>query len=316
MNHRVLSRLLLCGLLATGLPALAATAAPAAEKAIEFHVLPLPNSQQQLDQQMRIEMRMKITPKADATDAEREKIATTMAAMPSPMVMSTRSSQRITTSTADKQGRIKVSSEIQMGATEIQAGEKGEIRRMPAQVGKMGFSAVLNNGRYEQIQFGPEMSKALPPEQAEALFSKLFNAMGQLEGAKLKVGEFIDVPFPLDLPIPGAPANAMNGKVFGRYTLTKVDKGVAEFDVQMQVNMQFEAPAAAASAASAPVMPGFTSQGSGGGKFKLRLADRLQLSSAMDLDMQMQVRMPDGNLMDMSMKMDMQVQGRSLAKAR
>ena len=281
-----------------------------------------PNTHQQLDTKMRIEMRMNVQPKADSSEAEREKLAATMGKLPSPILMNSKFTQRIDTSAADKQGLIKVQSEVMMGMTEMQLGAGGPVQTVPSPLGNMRFSAVLNKGRFEQVQFSEAMAKTVPGINAETVFAKMFNAMAPLEGAMLKPGESIELPFQMEMPLPGVDASALNNKTVARYTLRKVEKGVAEFDVSAELDMKVDgmlpAPAPAASAASepqaAPVPFKLKANGSGKGQVRLRLADRLMLMSTMDFSAQMEMPMPDGNLMQMQMRMLMDLKGQTVKK--
>ncbi len=318
MSTKSMRRMISAAFLSLCLPLTAA--AQTAAKGIEFHVLPLANTHQQLDTQMRMEMRMKVLPKPDISDAEREKLAATIGKMPSPIVMNSKLTQRIDTSAADKQGLIKVQSEALMGMMEMQLGAGGPVQTVPNPLGDMRFSAVLNKGRYEDVKFSEAMGKALPGMDANALFAKMFNAMAPLEGAVLKPGETIELPFQMDMPLPGVDASALSNKTVARYTLRKVEKGVADFDVSATLDMKLDAtmPAPAASAASepqaAPAPFKLTAKGQGKGLLRMRLADRLMLLNTLDFNAEMEMPMPDGNLMQMQMRMVVDLKGKTVKK--
>lgn len=296
------------GLLALGSALFGAGAQAQAQagKAYELYVTPLPNTHQQLDSRMSMELQMDLQPRPDLSEDERAQFDAKAAAMKGPMTVTMTMRQTIDTGAMDKQGRVPMKSEMLPGTMEMRNAEGALLPAGPARPA-MRFSAVLNKGRYESIAMEGEAFKALPADFQEKTFRQMFDALARLEGAKLRVGESIDVPLTMSLPVPAQQAASLDGKLNARYTLRRVEKGVAEFDVGVQLDMAI-APDAAASA-TAPKSAGMQIRADGTGQMQLRLADRLPLRNTMDMNMLADLQMADGTAMKMRMKMSSDMTG-------
>jgi hypothetical protein len=160
-------------------------------------------------------------------------------------------------------------------------------------------------------------------EQIKPMMNTLMNqvlGMAQaMRGKYLVVGESFDMPLDAALPMPGPGPNGGQLKGQIRYTLTRLDKGIAYFDAAMTLDMNASvtppagasAPQASASApAAGPV--NMTAQGGGQGKFSMRLADRLALTSDMAMKTQMTINVPNGDVVRMDMDLTMKGRGESL----
>ncbi len=120
------------------------------------------------------------------------------------------------------------------------------------------------------------------------------------------------MPLVAALPMPGPGPNGGQLKGQLRYTLTRLDKGIAYFDVGMTLDMNAAVtpPAGASAPAAGPV--NMTAQGGGQGKFSMRLADRLALTSDMSMQTKMTINVPNGDVVRMDMDMTMKGRGESL----
>jgi hypothetical protein len=317
---------------------LAAQAAPKAPVAVSFDTTPRAGQHQRqlIDLQAVMKMRMEAGP--DATDEQRAKIADAAAKMSQmgAMKMAMQMQQEMQVYQADADGWLPLTMSMEVKDGKLDVG---------------GNSVPLPNNRAMNVSFGARFNpkdfafevkklEGMPAEQSAAMITQgtsmiseslqLYKALSQ---RPLKVGESVEVPMTmaLPMPLPGG-AGGMQGVV--RYTLTRVDKGVAYFDLDMDMKMNMTVPLpsqpvaanAAASAASvdsassaapAAVPPQtlhMVITGNGKGTSSLRLADRLQLASRLAMDMKMTMNGPDNGRMLMDMDMNVQTKGESLAK--
>lgn len=307
---------------------LAAQAAPAA---VSFDTTPRAgqHQRQQIDMQAVMKMRLEAGP--DATDEQRAKIARAADNMGQmgPMKMAMQMQQTLKVDAADAAGWLPMTVAVVHKGGTMEVG--GKSMPLPAnKAGDMSFSARFNPQDFgievQQFEGGsPELNAAMG-QQTRAMIGEALQLYKALSQRPLKVGESVDVPFNMALPMP-MPGGAGNMQSTVRYTLVRVAQGVAHFDlamdIKMDINTPLPRPAAAASAASAggadaasapPQMMRMVVSGSGKGSSSLRLADRLQLASRLTMNMKMTMDGPDNGRMFMDMDMDMQSKGESLAK--
>jgi len=278
-------------------------------------------------------MKMQLEAAPEATDEQRAKIAQTAERMSQTgaMKMTMQIQQTLKVDAADAEGWLPLT--LAMGSKGGQVEVGGKILPLPSNKAlDMRFEA-----RFNPKDFAIEVKKFDGPssEINEVMLQKggaMINEALQLSKAlaqhPLKVGESVDVPLAVNLPMPlPGGAGAMQGTV--HYKLVRVDKGVAYFDLAMDMKMTADVPlpakpdaaASAASAASAPDAPAAVPQslhmavnGSGKGTSSLRLADNLQLASRLAMAMQMTMDVPDNTRMLMDMDMTVLSKGESLAK--
>ncbi|ANH68892.1 hypothetical protein [Mitsuaria sp. 7] len=288
----------------------AAVAVPAAmaQDSVKLNMVPLPSTRQQVDIAMDMKMNMSMQLPPNATEQQQAQMAQMKATMPITMKMGMRQDLSTTAKAAD--GAYTLNAEITPLKSEMRDGT-GQTRPVPPQ-GTMRFSAQLKDDQFEKIDLqlsNAGQAQALSKEVQEKIFNQSFDWMRKFNGKSLKVGETIEMPIDMNLPMTGA----KTGKLLGRYTLTSVNKGIASFDVDVRMDMSFAAPAQPASGASAPAGPveGVMS-GSGRGKMDLRLADRLMVRSTMAMTMGVDMAGPQGNKMRMDMEMAMTSTGKAL----
>jgi hypothetical protein len=288
----------------------AAVAVPAAmaQDSVKLNMVPLPSTRQQVDIAMDMKMNMSMQLPPNATEQQQAQMAQMKASMPITMKMGMRQDLSTTAKAAD--GAYTLNAEITPLKSEMRDGT-GQTRPVPPQ-GPMRFSAQLKDDQFEKIDLqlsNAGQAQALSKEVQEKIFNQSFDWMRKFNGKSLKVGETIEMPIDMNLPMTGA----KTGKLLGRYTLTSVNKGIASFDVDVRMDMSFAAPAQPASGASSPAGPveGVMS-GSGRGKMDLRLADRLMVRSTMAMKMGVDMAGPQGNKMRMDMEMAMTSTGKAL----
>lgn len=288
----------------------AAVAVPAAmaQDSVKLNMVPLPSSRQQVDIAMDMKMNMSMQLPPNATEQQRAQMAQMKASMPITMKMGMR--QDLSTTAKGADGAYTLNAEVTTLQSEMRDGT-GQARPMPPQ-GPMRFSAQLKDDQFEKIDLqlsNAGQAQALSKEMQEKIFNQSFDWMRKFNGKSLKVGETLEMPIDMNLPM----ASSKAGKLLGRYTLTSVNKGIASFDVDVRMDMSFAAPAPAASGASAPAGPVEGAMtGSGRGKMDLRLADRLMVRSTMAMTMGVDMAGPQGNKMRMDMEMSMTGTGKAL----
>lgn len=289
----------------------AAVAVPAAmaQESVKLNMVPLPSSRQQIDIGMDMKMNMSMDLPPNATEQQRTQMAQMKASMPIVMKMAMRQELSTTAKAAD--GAYTLNAEVATLKSEMRDGT-GQTRPLPQQ-GPIRFSARLKDEQFEKIDLelsGNAQAQALGKEMQEKIFNQSFDWMRKFNGKSLKVGETLEMPIDMNLPMGEAKA----GKLLGKYTLTSVNKGVASFDVDVRMDMNFAAPAKPASGASSPAAGPVEGAmaGSGKGKMDLRLADRLMVRSTMAMTMGVDMAGPQGNKMRMDMEMSMTATGKAL----
>lgn len=308
---------------------LAAQAAPAPAATVTFDTTPRAGQHQRQQIDMRAVMKMRVEAGPDATEDQRAKIGLADAniSQMGPMKMAMQMQHTLKVDPADADGWLPLTVSVAAKGGQVEMG--GKTMPLPSnKATDVSFVARFNpkDFAFEVKKFeggSPELGEAMLKQGSHTIGEalQLFKALSQ---KPLKIGESVDVPLTmaLPMPLPGG-AGAMQGNV--RYTLARVDKGVAYFDLGMDLKMDVNAPlprpASAASAASAPEaadasppMLNMAITGSGKGSSALRLADRLPLSSQLTMAMKMTMNGPDNGRMFMDIDMDMQSKGESLAK--
>lgn len=299
-----------------------AQAATQSPQVITFDTTPRAGQHQRqvIDMQMTMQSRLEAGPAA--TDEQRAKIAQAAENMArnGPVKINMKMAQTTQVGQPDAEGwlPLTVSSAAQGG--QIEAG--GRTMPMPPQAnGNMSFTARFNPKDFSfdlQQSQGTEINE-LMRTQGQAMVNEALQVAKALGQRSMKPGDSVEVPMnmALPVPIPGG-AGKMDAKL--RYTLNRVDRGVAHFDLSMTMQMALDAPlpAPAASEASAtPATPQTLNMqltGSGTGTSSLRLSDRLPLASQLAMDVKMDMRGPDNGRMFMDMQMQMKAKGESLAK--
>ncbi|HLO95938.1 MAG TPA: hypothetical protein VK195_16650 [Burkholderiaceae bacterium] len=321
MSHSPLRRLVSAACLSL---ALAPALAQADDATITVNLVPLANSHHQHDVRMKFVTDMAIKPREGASAEEVQALTTKMGAIKMPLTMMMQLRQHLQTGKADAQGRIPLIARIEQGTMDMRTGDGDLLPGVPNRgMPEMQFNADIVDGRYENIRLSGEGAAKLPPALLEGVFRKTFDALGKMNGSHLRVGDSLDLPLEMNLPIPGLPGGSNAGKVTARYTLTKVEAGVAFFDIGASLDFKLDLPMPAAQAASAASAPAdaeppkpspvqMVMTGGGTGHMQWRLADRLQLHNDMEMQMAMQMPLPEGHAMQMNLQMQMDSDGKAL----
>ena len=319
--------------------AMASQAAPAA---VTFDTTPRPGQHQRQLMDVRAVMTMKLEPGPGATDEQRSKLeqAGQFMSQTGPIKMSMQMQQTLKVDAPDAKGWLPLTVEFNSLSGSMEAG--GKAMPLP----KSGAGNMRVSGRFNPKDFDFELDKfeGGPAGMAEAmtqrgrsLVAEALQVHKALAERPLKIGDSVEVPFNMNLPMP-MPGGAGDMQSQARYTLVRLDKGVAYFDVSLVIDLDVNtplppakaasaapsAPVASAAAASAPDaatavdaqprMVQMKIKATGSGSSALRLSDRLPLSSQMKMDMKMVADGPDNARMTMDMDMTMTSKGESLPR--
>lgn len=302
---------------------LAAQAAPEAP-AVSFDTTPRAGQHQRQTIDLQATMKMRLEAGPEATEEQRAKIGLAAANIEQMggMKMAMQMQQTMKVDPPDADGWLPLTMSVANQGGKVEVG--GKAMPMPTnKVGDMSFSARFNPKDFafevQKFNGGPAEMTEVMRNQGLAIIGEALQLYKALSQKPLKVGESVDVPLTmaLPMPIPGG-AGAMQGTV--RYTLARVDKGVAHFDLAMDMKMDASAPlpakpgSAPEAAEASPQMMKVAVTGSGKGTSSLRLSDRLPLSNRLAMAMKMTMNGPDNGRMFMDMDMTMQAKGESLAR--
>jgi hypothetical protein len=302
----------LTGLLLIGLFALPQWSLAAEPATVKLDMTPLPNSSQQHDVSLRTSINMQRVPSSEATAQNQQDPA-----MPG-MTMNMQMRQRVDAGAPAADGSIPVKASATTLKAEMQTAQ-GQVQPLPMPNPSFNFTATLRDGRYENIDMSGGAAGNLPAAVREKMFKQIFDGLSKFNGQSVRVGESIELPMQVDMPMAGAGAGNMN--VLAKYTLRSIQKGVASFDIALRMDVDVDMPPAASpasapeAAASAPAqaMPAakghMKMSGGGTGQLDYRIADRLQLSSTINMTMQMNMNTPDGMTLKMDMSMAMSSKG-------
>lgn len=327
------------GLMALHLGVGAAPAAPAATATFDTTPRPGQHQRLQIDMQATVKMRAEAGPDAnEAQRAQAAQAAEKMAQM-GPMKMTMHMQQTLKVGNPDADGWLPMT--VDVGAKSGQMEVGGKVMPMPNQkVSDLSVTARFNPRDFsvevQNVEGAPQLGEMMRT-QGNAMVNEALQLSKALSQKPMKVGESVDVPLNLALPmpLPGGAGN-MGGQV--RYTLVRLERGIAYFDLGMDLKVDADVPVptprapqaasapeggAAASApeggaasapAAAPKVMHMRISGHGQGTSQLRLADRLPLANKLSMDMLMTMEMPDNGIMHMDMNMLMTAKGESLAR--
>ncbi len=323
-------------LLGLHLGALAAPAAPV--PVVTFDTTPRAGQHQRQLIEVDAVMKMRAEPGADLSEEQRARISRRSEEMSrmGPMKMTLRMQQTLQVGQPDVDGWLPLTVATSNRSGQMELG--GKTTQLPnTQRANASFTARFNPQDFgfelQTAEGSPEVVEVMR-KQGSAMVTEALQLYKVLSQRPMKVGDSVELPLNLAMPIALPGANSQLQSTV-RYTLVRVTRGVAHFDLGMDMDIAMDAPmparaaaaAAAAAASDAPapaetVAPAAAPQtlrmklhGSGKGTSALRLSDRLPLSSDLTMDMQMSADMPDGNRMNLDMTMAMKARGESLVKA-
>lgn len=275
---------------------------------IELRSYPLPGQQQRHTSEMRQTITGTLTPAEGADEKTKAALQARQSALSQGVKTQTEMVYLFSTSAEDAQGNYSLRSTYEEARTSIHDGNGGS-RQIALPMANLEMQAVLNQVRGDITDVKVLNSDADP---------KLMNVVGKsiagavralkdLEGQKLRIGEPIETPFAMELPmpVPGA-GSQMKGTM--RSTLVALEDGVATIDSVISLTFEIERKAPSGTATLKA-----RGSGQGGGSMKWRLSDRLALQSQQSLQMLFDMGMPDGSAMRMQLQMDIQSRGENLA---
>lgn len=303
--------------------------AAAQPAAISFDTTPRAGQHQRQLMDMQMLMKTRVEAGPNATEEQLAKVAQAQQQMAQmgQMKMGIRMEQTLKVGQPDPQGWLPMTVAMVGKGGQIEVG--GNQMALP-QDKKMDMSV---DARFNPKDFAFEITQVqgaagvdeMLRTKGAGMLTEALQLAKVLSQRPLKVGESVDVPMSmaLPMPIPGG-AGKMDSKV--RYTLKRVDRGLAYFDLAMDMQIDANTPlptpaASAASAASAadasPAAPqamNMQLSGTGKGSSTLRLADRLALNTQLDMDMKMQMQVPDASRVFMDMQVKIQSKGETVGK--
>lgn len=304
----------------------ASTTTPAAP-AVTFDTTPRAGQHQRqiVDMQMTVTSRVEAGPGASDEQRVRIQQMAEQMARTGAMKMTLQMEQTLRVGRADADGWLPLELGVLPRGGQFEVG--GETRAIPPE----GTPKSAITARFNPRDFGYEIvrvqgSTALTEtlrQQASGNLREALQLYKSLAQRPMKVGDSVEVPMKLPMPI-ALPGTSGNLDSAIRYTLVRVERGVAHFDLTMDLNATADIPvpqkpAAAASAASAAAAPAgvlrMQARGTGKGTSSLRLSDRLPLATRLDLDMQVTMQGPDETLMNADMKLAMTSQGENLTRS-
>lgn len=308
---------------------LGAQAAPAAPATVSFDTTPRAGQDQRQQIDMKAVMKTRIEAGPAATDEQRAQIAQAAerVAQMGPVKMAMQMQQTMKVGQPDAQGWLPLTVATGSNGGQVEVG--GKTMPLPNNKSQnVGFTARFNPQDFgfeiQSVEGTPELNDFIR-NQGNAMVGEALQLFKALSQRPLKVGDSVEVPLTMALPVPlPGGAGAMQSKL--RYTLARVEHGVAYFDLGMELTMDITTPLPAPAAASAPEGEAASApaaaprtvnvvvSGSGKGSSSLRLADRLPLTNQLSMAMKMTMNMPDNGLMFMDMDMDMKSKGESLSK--
>lgn len=288
------------------------------EAIFEFRVKPLPNTHQQFDMRADMDLRMERQPRPGLSDTELEEFkanAKSEAARPHMnLSLRTAGQQTVHTGPLDDQGRMAVKSLVVLGPMQkIKLDATEQYMSEQAAQPPMRFTGVFdsNTSRYESAVLGGK-TFLIPEAQEKTIRLVAFGAPAALDGVKLRVGESIDLPLHVTLSPPpqSQQAASMDGALRGRYTLLRVQDGIADFDIRVRMDisvmsdavapvstMQVHAEGVLKFEFQQPSVQNSAMQirADGAGQLRLRFSDRLALRHNVDVRLQTTTTLADGS---------------------
>jgi hypothetical protein len=228
---------------------LSVQAAPGQPAAISFDTTPRAGQHQRQSIDLLATMKMRVEAAPEATDEQRAKIAQTAERMnqmnqAGAMKMAMKMQQTLKVGAADAEGWLPLTFVVTNNGSSIEMG--GKTVPMPNNKAlDMRFDARFNPKDFgfdvKQVEGAPPQVSDMMLKQGNTMIGEALQLSKALAQHPLKVGESVDVPLALNLPVPlPGGAGAMQGTV--RYTLARMDKGVAYFDLGMDLKLSADMP--------------------------------------------------------------------------
>lgn len=291
--------------LALLLPLLASASLAAAPEPQEVRLQFMPQPGDKMRQMINMDMRMtmNLLPGPDMTDEQRAKMLEAAKKVGKGMAMDMKMTLRSEASEVDAKGDYLLHLRGEGGQFKLTVAGQPP-KDMPNPMGDMELDALTNTAKpdLQILRVKSAMPGLSDPKMldglAQGVIKQAFGAMSGLEGRRMKVGESVEIPFDLQMPMAQLPGQS-NVKTTVVYTLKSIRQGIATFDTKAKMSMAMVVNE------GQPQNINMTMDGSGTGKMAYRIADRLPIHSDMNLLMHMDMQLPGGasNRMDMGMKL-------------
>lgn len=275
---------------------------------IELRSYPLPSQQQRHTMEIRQTITGTLTAAEGADEKTKAALQARQGAIGQGLKMQTEMVSLLRTGAEDAQGNYSLQSKHAQARTSI-LDAKGSSREVASPLLNLEIQAVLNQARGDIADvriLNGELDPKLLAAVSKSIAGVVHSLQG-LEGKTLRIGESVEAPFAIDLPMP-VPGTGTQMKTTMRSTLVALEDGVATIDSVIELTFELDGKL---QSAAVPLKARGSGQGSG--SMKWRLSDRLVMRSQQAMQMQFEITMPDGSTMLMQQQMEMQSRGENLA---
>jgi len=293
--------------LALFLPLLVSTAMAAQPEPqdVELHFLPQPGDKMLQTVSFNMQMTMKVLPGQEMTEEQRHKLLEATQKMGKGMSTTMTMAVRTEAGEADAKGDYLLHVRGEGGQFKLHLADQ-PAQDVPNPMGELELDALTNVNKqdFEILRVKSAQPALNDPKVLDSLahgvLNQAFGAMKGLEGRRLKIGDSVEMPLDLQMPMAQLPVQG-HIKVSAIYTLTAIRRGIATFDTAIKMTMDMSGNE------GQPKKVDITMSGSGAGKLEYRIADRLPLHHDMNATMHVEMQLPG----QASTQMDMQMNTRS-----
>ena len=281
-------------------PALASKPEP---QEVELHFLPQPGDKLRQTIGVNMQMAINMLPGPDMTEEQRDKLLENARKMGKGMTMNMKMAMRTEASEVDAKGDYLVHLRGEGGEFKIHIADQ-PAKDMPNPMGSLEVDALTNTNRqdFDILRVSGAPSALSNPKLldglAQGVLKQAFGAMSSLEGHRMKIGESVEAPFDLQMPMTQLPAQA-HVNATAVYTLRAIHHGIATFDTTVKMAMEM------APNEGQPAKIKVAMNGTGAGHLDYRIADRLPLHHDMKATMHMTMQLPGGASTEMDIGMNM-----------
>jgi len=290
--------------LALLLPLLASTALATKPEPqeVELHFMPQPGDKLRQTISMNMQMIMNTLPGPDMTEEQRTRLLENAKRMGKGVTTSMAMVMRTEASEADAKGDYLLHLRGEGGKFQTQVADQPP-KDTPNPLGNLELDVLTNTSNQEfHVLRTKSVLPALPDKAidglAHSVLKQAFGAMSGLEGRHMKIGDSVEIPFDLQMPIAQFPAKGP-ANVTTVYTLRTIRQGIATFDTAVKMEMGL------AINEGQPQKVNVTTNGSGTGTLEYRIADHLPLRHDMNVTTHTSVQLPSGASTQVDTKMAM-----------
>ena len=288
--------------LALFLPLLVSTAMAAQPEPqdVELHVLPQPGDKLLQTTTMTMQMNTNMLPGQDMTEEQRSKLLEANQKLGKGMRMTMDMAVRTEASEANAKGDYLLHLRGEGGQFKLHVPEQA-VKDLPNPMVGLELDALTNTGKPDFEILRVKCAQASLDDQkinglAQGLLSQAFGAMKGLDGRHMKVGESVEIPINLQIPLSQLQGQG-HANFTAIYTLRSIHRGIATFGTAIKMEMDISGHD------DQPQKVNVDVTGSGTGSLQYRIADRLALHHDMNADMHMTMQLPGGVSTQIDMKM-------------